>query len=69
MIKAVRESRPEVGSSKIITVGSLTNSKAIDVLFLSPPETPFNSDPPTKVSIHFSSFKLLTKVFILFFRS
>lgn len=53
----------------MITPGSLINSKAIDVLFLSPPDIPFNKDPPTKVSMHFSSLRFLTSVSILFFLS
>lgn len=56
--KAVNESKPEVGSSNRIQNGSVTNSTPIDVLFLSPPEIPLTSGPPTWVSAAFSSFKL-----------
>lgn len=49
-IKAVKESRPEVGSSRISTGGSEIISTPIDVRFLSPPETPLMSLPsPIKV--------------------
>lgn len=37
---AVSESRPEVGSSQKITLGSVTSSHAIAVRLRSPPETP-----------------------------
>ena len=47
MMKAVNESNPEVGSSSRITFGLVTNSKPMDVLFLSPPEIPFYKLPPT----------------------
>jgi len=43
---AVKESRPVVGSSKKINCGSVISSTPIDVLFLSPPETPLISGPP-----------------------
>lgn len=43
---AVNESRPVVGSSKKISCGSVINSTPIDVLFLSPPDTPLMSGPP-----------------------
>ena len=42
MMKAVNESKPEVGSSRRITLGFVTNSKSMDVLFLSPPENSVN---------------------------
>jgi hypothetical protein len=45
-MKAVKESNPDVGSSRRITNGSETNSIAIDVLFLSPPEIPLIIAPP-----------------------
>lgn len=38
IFKAVKLSRPEVGSSKKIIEGSVINSTPIAVLFLSPPE-------------------------------
>jgi hypothetical protein len=53
MTKEVRESRPDVGSSSIITFGLLISSKAIEVLFFSPPETPLTKIPPTNVSKQF----------------
>lgn len=48
-------SKPEVGSSNKITWGSLTNSKPIDALFLSPPETPLIKFPPISVFWHYSN--------------
>jgi hypothetical protein len=66
-MKEVSESRPEVGSSSMITWGSLMSSKAIEVLFFYPPEMPFMSTPPTSTSIHFSSFKFLQSRSILSF--
>ena len=60
MMKAVRESRPELGSSRKMTLGSLMSSKAIEVLFLYPPEIPFRIVPPMGTSRHFSSFRFLT---------
>ena len=48
-MNAVKESNPEVGSSNNITVGSVTNSTPIEVLFLSPPDSPFNNRPPTYI--------------------
>lgn len=65
IMKEVKESKPEVGSSSIRTLGSLINSKAIDVLFFSPPDIPLIITPPTITSKHFSSFNLLQRVFIL----
>jgi hypothetical protein len=38
---------PEVGSSRRSTFGSVKISKAIEVLFLSPPLIPFKNAPPT----------------------
>lgn len=49
----VSESSPEVGSSRKTTVGSEISSTAIDVRFLSPPEIPLMTTPPTNVSRHF----------------
>ena len=58
MMKAVRESCPEVGSSRMISLGLLINSKAMDVLFFSPPDIPFSDfSPPMIVSRHFSSLR------------
>ena len=65
MMKEVRESRPEVGSSRTTTDGSLISSKAMDVLFFSPPEIPLSKVPPTYTSRHFSNLNFLTSVIIL----
>lgn len=46
---AVKESRPVVGSSKKMRLGSVINSTPIEVLFLSPPETPLIRGPPILV--------------------
>lgn len=46
---AVNESRPVVGSSRKIRLGSVISSTPIEVRFLSPPETPFTSGPPILV--------------------
>ena len=43
---AVYESRPVVGSSRKIKDGSVMSSTPIEVLFLSPPETPLIKEPP-----------------------
>lgn len=43
---AVKESRPVVGSSKKMRFGSVMSSTPIDVLFLSPPDTPLMRGPP-----------------------
>ena len=45
-VVAVYESRPVVGSSKKIRLGFVISSTPIEVLFLSPPETPLTSGPP-----------------------
>jgi hypothetical protein len=42
----VKESRPVVGSSKKIKLGSVISSTPIEHLFFSPPETPFTKAPP-----------------------
>lgn len=57
--KAVKESRPDVGSSSRMQYGSLTNSTPIEVLFLSPPEIPLIIALPMSVSAHFSSIRVL----------
>lgn len=46
---AVNESRPVVGSSRKIRLGSVISSTPIEVRFLSPPETPLTSGPPILV--------------------
>jgi hypothetical protein len=51
----MKESRPDVGSSKSTTLGSVINSTPIEVRFLSPPEIVFLETDPTSVSLHFSS--------------
>jgi hypothetical protein len=43
---AVNESKPVVGSSRNIRLGSVMSSTPIEVLFLSPPEIPLISGPP-----------------------
>jgi len=54
---AVNESSPVVGSSRKIRLGSVINSTPIDVLFLSPPETPLTRGPPILVSAALTSFR------------
>lgn len=61
IIKEVKESKPEVGSSRISTEGLLISSKAIDNLFFYPPEIPLISCPPTRISKHFYSFNFFAK--------
>jgi len=46
---AVKESSPVVGSSKKTKLGSVISSTPIDVLFLSPPDTPLTRGPPILV--------------------
>lgn len=41
MLYAMKESRPEVGSSRTMTEGSVMSSTPIDVLLRSPPEMVF----------------------------
>lgn len=52
---AIYESKPVVGSSKNINIGSVINSTPIAVLFLSPPDTPLIRAPPIFVLEHFYS--------------
>mmetsp|Transcript_35218 Transcript_35218/g.39980 ORF Transcript_35218/g.39980 Transcript_35218/m.39980 type:complete len:88 (+) Transcript_35218:1411-1674(+) len=52
ILNAVIVSSPEVGSSKKMTSGSVTNSTATETLFRSPPDKPFLLASPTKVSEH-----------------
>ncbi len=47
---AVNESNPEVGSSNIITLGSVISSNPMLVLLLSPPEMPLIKCPPIKLT-------------------
>ena len=42
----MNESNPEVGSSNKIQQGSDTSSIPIEVLFLSPPDSPLKMKPP-----------------------
>jgi len=51
--KEVVESRPVVGSSKKMMDGLMSSYKPIEVLFLSPPETPLILVSPIQVSLHF----------------
>jgi hypothetical protein len=46
---AVKESSPVVGSSKKMSYGSVISSTPMEVLFLSPPETPLMRGPPILV--------------------
>jgi hypothetical protein len=46
IVKAVKESSPEVGSSRRITLGSETSSNPMETLFFSPPESPLTNSPP-----------------------
>lgn len=52
-LQAVALSKPVVGSSKKIRLGLVNNSTPIEVLFLSPPETPRIKLFPITVSAHF----------------
>lgn len=64
MMKEVRESKPEVGSSNIKTHGSLISSKAMEVRLRYPPEIPLikpKESPPIKVSAHFYSLNYLIR--------
>ncbi len=49
---AVNESSPVVGSSRKIKLGSVISSTPMEVLFLSPPDTPLIKGPPILVSLH-----------------
>lgn len=46
---AVNESNPVVGSSKKTRFGSVISSTPMEVLFLSPPDTPLTKGPPILV--------------------
>jgi len=50
MLNAVKLSRPDVGSSRRITEGSVISSTPIAVLFFSPPESDLIYYDPIKVS-------------------
>ena len=50
ILKAVCESKPEVGSSKNNILGLDISSYPIDVLFFSPPDSPLIKTPPNIVS-------------------
>mmetsp|Transcript_31977 Transcript_31977/g.55117 ORF Transcript_31977/g.55117 Transcript_31977/m.55117 type:complete len:91 (-) Transcript_31977:716-988(-) len=47
--KAVKLSRPEVGSSKKRTLGLTISSMPMHTLFFSPPDIPLTSADPTKL--------------------
>ena len=64
MMNEVKESKPDVGQSKMITCGSLISSKPIEVLFLQPPEIPFMNFPPTITSKQLQSFSCLLSLSI-----
>ena len=66
---AVNESRPVVGSSKKIRLGSVISSTPIDVLFLSPPDTPFIRAPPILVLAHFCNLNSVIISYTLFILS
>jgi hypothetical protein len=55
--KEVKESNPEVGSSKNRILGFLANSKAILSLLFSPPEIPLTNSPPTRLSLTLDSLR------------
>lgn len=55
ILKAVVESKPDVGSSKNRSDGFSKISLPIHTLFLSPPETPLTNFPPITVFWHLSS--------------
>ena len=50
--RALKLSRPEVGSSRTSKDGSDTSSTPIDVLFRSPPDIVFFSSDPISVFLH-----------------
>jgi hypothetical protein len=64
--KAVCESKPEVGSSKISKLGLVISSYPIEVLFLSPPDKPFLMTLPIGVFLHPKSLSLFNILTILF---
>ena len=52
---AIKESRPEVGSSRKITAGFVISARAMLTRFACPPETPRISTPPMTVFSQLSS--------------
>lgn len=58
----MNESKPEVGSSRRITLGSVMSSTPIAVLLRSPPEIVFLSTLPTIVSAHLSRPRSLMRL-------
>jgi|LauGreDrversion4_2_1035121.scaffolds.fasta_scaffold392998_1 hypothetical protein len=62
ILLAIKESRPEVGSSSINTDGSVISSTPIEVRLRSPPEMVFFKPPPIRVSAHFSRPSSLIRV-------
>ena len=52
ILRAVVESKPEVGSSRSSREGLMMISFPIETLFLSPPDTPRTNAPPIIVSWH-----------------
>ena len=52
IVLAVVESKPEVGSSKKSTLGSLRSCIAIERRRFSPPDIPFRIEDPITVSAH-----------------
>mmetsp|Transcript_5117 Transcript_5117/g.15306 ORF Transcript_5117/g.15306 Transcript_5117/m.15306 type:complete len:121 (+) Transcript_5117:1429-1791(+) len=60
-VNAVFESRPDVGSSRRMTAGSMRSSLAMLTRFLSPPEIPFlNSPSPIIVLAVFVRFNFFS---------
>ena len=57
MFFAIKESRPLVGSSSKIILGSVISSTPMDVRLRSPPEIVFLRKPPICVSAHFCRLK------------
>ena len=55
---AVNESKPVVGSSKKIRLGSVISSTPIEVRLRSPPETPLTRGPPILVFWHLLSLRV-----------
>lgn len=55
ILRAECESNPDVGSSRRRTLGLVTNSYPIVVLFFSPPDKPFIMSPPYKTFLQLSN--------------
>jgi len=70
-LRDVVESRPVVGSSKKIIEGFISNSRPMEVLFLSPPDTPLILVSPIQVSLHFyrPRFLIIISTLLTFYYS